>query len=110
MIAEIVLGLVALGALAALHFGGIRHDRHIQHLLAGQDAERHRWALERNELNTRIQAPEVARVSPPAPPPSPATEDVLRHIGLTIEPEDDGEPDESDLIGVVVGLGGSDGE
>jgi hypothetical protein len=69
----------------------IRQDQRISHLLDTQAAERLAWARERNELNTRIQSPELVRVAPPAPPAPPA--------GAESEADDD--IDESHLVGTA---------
>lgn len=62
-------------------------------LVRAQDAERRDWARERWELNSRIQAPQVAAV---LPPPDTARTPVPKRE------ENDAEPLRLDLVGTVV--------
>ncbi|HEU4975279.1 MAG TPA: hypothetical protein VFT50_09335 [Baekduia sp.] len=96
--ALIVVSLLTAAALAAGVYDRADHRRHIQHLLAAQDAERWSWQRERWELMTRLQSPEIARYAPPPPPAAPG------RPGVEQPPLPfDEEPDESNLIGTVVG-------
>ena len=85
--------VVALAAIVAQLVLARSHAGNVAELLARQDAERYAWAKERWELNTRIQAPELARMAPPAPPAPPAADDA--------EADDDDDIDESHLVGTV---------
>ncbi len=85
--------IVALAAIVAQLVLARSHAGHVAELLARQDAERYAWAKERWELNTRIQAPEIARVAPPAPPaPAEASDDAV---------VDEDDVDESHLVGTI---------
>lgn len=60
----VVVAIVGLTAVVALQF------RFIARLVAAQTLERHAWATERWELNTRFQAPQIASSIPPPKLPS----------------------------------------
>ena len=86
--------VVALAAIVAQLLLAKHHASHVGELLARQDAERYAWSRERWELNTRLQAPEIARVAPPSPPEPPAV--------AGDEPvADEDDVDESHLVGTI---------
>lgn len=102
--ALVILAVVLLALLAAGVADRVEHRRTVQHMLAAQDGERWSWARERWDLVTRLQSPEVARYAPPPPPPPPHAPSTQRPA----EPlpfDDDDEPDESHLVGTVIGHG-----
>ena len=90
MIVTVVVLVAVIAAQWAVIVLGLRHigSREDKHL-----AERDAWARERWELNTRLQAPEVAAlVAPPAPTGFGPGEPI---------PSDDEDPDQSDLVGTI---------
>ena len=89
VIALLVAGIFA----AAMLLRDIRRDQQISQLLSLAAAERSAWAKERWELNTRIQSPALIADNPL---PSPGAIAVAAF-------EDEVEPDESHLIGLVDG-------
>lgn len=89
VVALLVAGIFA----AAMLLRDIRRDQQISHLLSLAAAERSAWSKERWELNTRIQSPGLIADNPPPQP------------GAVVATafDDDVEPDESHLIGLVDG-------
>lgn len=93
MIEFAVLAVVLVGVLVLAHLDRQHHRRHVEHLLAAQDAERSEWSQQRWELLERIARPEVS-LAPPSllkPPSTPDPRDYFESA-----PEDE---DESHLIG-----------
>lgn len=113
LVALLVVTVVAVAAIGAMLLLQERHASHVANLLARQDAERYAWAKERHSLNTRIQAPEVARAMPAVVPTPPEPVDpvaalqsmgVLQRTPDSFEPEFDPEDvDESHLVGTEIG-------
>lgn len=93
MVSVAAIAFAAIFAISML-LRDIRRDRQVDMLLSQIASERSSWAKERWELNTRIQSPSLVADFPPAPPEG---------QGVPALTEEDEEPDESHLIGVVDG-------
>ena len=89
VVALLVAGIFA----AAMLLRDIRRDQQISQLLSQAAAERSAWSKERWELNTRIQSPGLIADNPPP----------LPGVAAVVAFDDEVEPDESHLIGLVDG-------